>query len=76
MQVLKEEVRERILAAAVQVDYENRGHEPKPKPEERDVSRASVDAIPDQACTGSAVEPRTTVRLGARPVHTRSGAEW
>ena len=40
--------------------------EPKPKPEERDVSRASVDAIPDQAWTGSAVEPRPTVRLGGR----------
>ena len=38
----------------------------KPKPEERDVSRASVDAIPDQAWTGSAVEPRPTVRLGGR----------
>ena len=38
----------------------------KPKPEEHDVSRASVDAIPDQAWTGSAVEPRPTVRLGGR----------
>ena len=38
----------------------------KPKPEERDVSKASVDAIPDQAWTGSAVEPRPTVRLGGR----------
>ena len=38
----------------------------KPKPEERDVSKASVDAIPDQAWTGSAVEPRPAVRLGGR----------
>ena len=38
----------------------------KPKPEEHDVSKASVDAIPDQAWTGSAVEPRPTVRLGGR----------
>ena len=38
----------------------------EPKPGERDVSRASVDAIPDQAWTGSAVEPRPTVRLGGR----------
>ena len=37
-----------------------------PKPEERDVSRASVDAIPDQTFTGSAVEPRPAVRLGDR----------
>ena len=38
----------------------------RPKPEERDVSKASVDAIPDQTFTGFAVEPRPAVRLGGR----------
>ena len=37
-----------------------------PKPEVRDVSKASVDAIPDQTFTGFAVEPRPAVRLGGR----------
>ena len=46
----------------------------KPKPEERDVSKASVDAIPDQAWTGSAVEPRPTVRLGGRTL--TEGADY
>ena len=46
----------------------------KPKPEERDVSKASVDAIPDQAWTGSAVEPKPTVRLGGRTL--TEGADY
>ena len=46
--------------------YTTYGPGDEPKPEERDVSKASVDAIPDQAWTGSAVEPRPTVRLGGR----------
>ena len=56
-----------------------RRDEPKPKPDEpkpegRDVSRASVDAIPDQAWTGSAVEPRPAVRLGGRTLS--EGADY
>ena len=46
--------------------YTTYGPGDEPKPEGRDVSKASVDAIPDQAWTGSAVEPRPTVRLGGR----------
>ena len=46
--------------------YTTYGPGDEPKPEGRDVSGASVDAIPDQAWTGSAVEPRPTVRLGGR----------
>ena len=36
------------------------------EPSDTDVSRASVDAIPDQTFTGSPLEPRPTVRLGGR----------
>ena len=46
----------------------------KPKPEEHDISKASVDAIPDQAWTGSAVEPRPAVRLGGRTLS--EGADY
>ena len=36
------------------------------EPSDTDVSRASVDAIPDQTFTGSPLEPRPAVRLGGR----------